>query len=674
MANRPFDQRIINLLERPTSSDLNIAFSQLNAATGVLLTALTQAGRYAGTGSAQTGCVGSSFLLFPAIPSDMTILMSPGLGRVQDGSTQLNIDSILGLNNLLQNTVYSGVRTDSSERFTVPAGPGAGFFRRDVIAIRRPVSTEGLDDYTETDIYDSGIEAFDSVLKPKTYTADSSQLPISVINYNETPTDPVVYIKGEVQAYSTPDDILSATPPYATGFSYLNIGVINVVESPTSIGYGQLIDARRVLAPNNTLTLTGRASIGASAGNPGAALANVSISTPAGIRASIYKAGADSATPTNTYILAVFGPRAINRATINIAAAIPGSEDPGSIIWNIRPFAVLTGPQALNQQVNDAAKTLYANGTKVNPTQVLAIGQPVHYFQFTLGTVENQLTSQTFPITLTPGSITIPPPPDYPAMYPAGLYSISGNTDVRSYYLNYGDSAASPTTGLQTPTYLLGTTSTATVSDVTASITTSWSRLMGFVTSPTGASLSIPQGVWRLSFRAGSNGTPVKLRAKAYLYNGLTDPETGTLLAQSDNIILPAVTASQETQYIDVYMRFASTTSVGSNRIYVVFEAYSDSASAAVFRFGNDNPGILETNIATTAPTVTIPNSTTDYPADTYTVTGASASSITVSLPSSLLKFNPKALFFKDTFGSEYQTVPITFTVTLDTSSSETIG
>lgn len=670
MANNPFDQRIINQLERPTSSDLNIAQGQINANVRAFARSLFQSTQSAwGTGTGPSGAIGNSFLIRAAsVPSLTTVTMTRGVGFAAYADTVQNLDGITGLNT---NFDYPVIYTEDRELdLSGAANPSAGTCRRDVIAIRAiGQSEQGLADQGDTDIYEPLLEAFQSASRYKTLTANLKDQLITVLDNTLPTTQPIVCIKGAERAYSVPDDLLNAPITAATVTGYINIAVINRYAGQTEITESDIVDYRLIVAPGGQLTITGSANMGASGNTPGAALSNVTIKAPPGIKAAIYKLGANSATETNTYALIVAGPRGISSAALNFSVGIPAPEFVDDDTWAIYPAQVRSGSVALNQVADTAVKNILSNSSKVSATQTVAVGQPFHYFPFTLGRMDNVLGSTTLPLTLTnAGTVEIAQPPNYPESYPAGTYNVSGNTDTRTYYLNYDLNPTSPTTGLTSPTWMLGTSPIALESAYTNSnMPDTDTRISGFVATVDPSITEIPVGIWKLSVQARSNFSAV-IKARVYLYDGTQNPESGALVGESDEVSVYD-NGQDNAPPIFLFMRVNQTIVASDRRLYIKLSGrriQGVQTQLQVF-FNGNNPAVLDTNILTVAPTVIIPNPDNDYPAGTYAVSGATGT-VTANVAQTLQRFNSKATVFQRKEDSVYQTVPVNFTVTLNRS------
>lgn len=665
--NKPFDQRVINHLERPTSGDLNIAQSQLNLGERAFSRQLFQS-QISGDINAQ-GVLGASFLVIKQPGTDRDVKITRGLGyqyRAFNALTDQNIDGITGLSDPLYYRIVS--MEDDGVVCTVPPAPGPGLCRRDVIAVRSVIGDEGIKDYNDTDIYAPATSKFNAVSKPKTFSYDLTGQTTQVVSYSAISSldSPVAYITGQVSPYTDPNSLLSAPLPLAAG--YLNIAVINVIEAQPAVAQDAIVDYRRLVAPQGNLVVNGSATIGAVSSLPGAALSGVTLKTPPGIKALIYKADAGD---TNTYALVVFGPRVISHASI--AFSIGASDYYNWLdftpLSKTNPAQIVMGPISSNQATNATLKTIAANASMSSPMQAVAIGQPYHIFPFTLCTVENVMSTQTYSVpSTTTGSITIPV--NSQSNYLAGTYDVNNANTYITYSLAYPVPAAAPTAGLPSNTYALFNGALPTLDSRTVVVSPgATARFAGFVLSDESEWDSFAGGIWNLSFTQvfSDYANLVSLQARVYSYNGTTNPELGTLLFQSDFVRI-SNSVDILTQSVTLKMLAAAHTKAAGSRLYVALYASNESTSSADVKiwFGENRPVTLDTTIVSIpTPTVDLPNNPNpNYPSGTYSIAATTSSTVTLSIPTVAQKLNPAAVLFQTDL-PESSTVPITFTANL---------
>ena len=687
MANKPYDRRIINQLERPTSSDLNIAQGQIISGIFNLLGSIVFDSSWPlPTLPLASGFLNNSFKARLVNSAARTIALDPGIGisSTSFDPAVYDINGVTGLNQPYGfNAIFKGYDEDRIT-FTVPLAPTAGFCRRDLIAVRSILNTEGLADATSTDIYNTASSTFDTETKDKTYTADVGNVPVSYIAAGVTPTTPVVYITGDTFPYTEPDDLLAATVPSISGTAYNSVAIVNVVGGTTSVVTNDINDYRRIIAPADRLTLFGSATVGSSATTGlGGALADVRIRAPSGCLATIFKFGNNVfAGQRNVYDLCVFGARNIDE--IIASFGIGDIED---------VFASPYGAQVRivsverNLSVTEEMQQIFADSTKCLPSVNVAIGQNYHLIRFSVGTitVSDSVASATVNNTLG-GTISIPNPPSYPNQWPTGTYTVDGNTVTKTYYLSWAEAPESPVTGIPTPRYELsravsGASHTLAYTD----LPTTYQRVVGFVVNNSEANQPTPvpvsgASIWKLRMRGYVYGdTPVPpirgipalalARARLFLYDGSTNPELGTPIAEAETY-LPAVDDTDVHPIFEFEMFVPYT--AGTGRLYLEISLRKDSAAVNLFNvgvlFNNENTGMLETNFVAPAPynvptpTVTIPAAGSAYPGGSYSLSPSGSIGVTYRRADAETRFNSSAEYFNS---ASVRTVPVHFTLNM---------
>lgn len=394
MANQSFDTTIINPLERPKSSDINAAQSELRRS---LLDYLQRAFAYssgAASLSAFTniGFMGNGFAVTASSPASMVVNISAGMG-FSTGSQDANVAGIAGLNDL---SVYKPLYLSATKQVTVPTAPGAGFCRRDAIYVR---VTRQLADPTSSDVYSVALGVFTPQTINKTMTFDLAGQTPQVIEAGSgtTWTSSIVYAKGAQTAYTTADDFLTAPITNAPLFQgWFRIAVINVGPNDTAISQGEINDTRSILATNGVYEITGSATLGGADAFTSTAqqLSNVVIKTPPGIRCSISK---DTTVGyQNAYILSVFCPATISDITATFTPYMPLSAPAGGpYTTRSYPMMVATQARIRNAHVIAAGQTVFANSALTSPAQTVAIGQQTHQIQFSVGRIYDEGSTGT---------------------------------------------------------------------------------------------------------------------------------------------------------------------------------------------------------------------------------------------------------------------------------------
>ena len=172
------------------------------------------------------------------------------------------------------------------------------------------------------------------------------------------------------------------------------------------------------------------------------------------------------------------------------------------------------------------------------------------------------------------------------------------------YYFNKGTSVSGG--GLPANTYQLGRSAEAGQTNValTNLAVGSWTRVGGFVTDAGDPEVTtVPAGLWDFNFWAdttAASNNQAYVRFTLYAYNGSTNPEAGTALAQTDNIFL--YDANVIAQYIAAMLVPGGTTLPStSTRLYLLIEAQASTTNRDLtVYFGNSTP----THTHSTVPSV----------------------------------------------------------------------
>lgn len=679
MANKPYDRRIINSLERPTSSDLNIAQAQINAGIFNLLGSIVFDATWPAQSSAlASGFLNAGFKASVANPTERTIVLNPGIGisSTSFDDSASNIAGIAGLNRPYGfNPIFKDFSGDLIT-VTVPTPPAAGLCRRDAIYARAILASDGVADFETTDVYNTSASVFDTVSRNKTYTIDVANVPVGYIAQGAAASTPLVYVTGNTNPYTNPDSFFSITPPAPSNSGIYNqVAIINVRPNATSILTSDLIDSRRLIAPANQINLMGSATVGYDdATGPGGALSSVTLKAPAGCQATIYKYG-NSLSPgdqANIYDLCIFGARNVDFLSANFSVyGLPSL-----------PAAVQTRivSQITNVGVTAAFQEYFADPAKSSPPVSVAVGQPYHLIRFAVGRVETLSYTANATVTNTlSGEVSIPNPPSYPNQWPTGTYNVAGNTDTRTYYLTWFEPPQNPLTGIPNPRYELSRNvsgATHSITYTSANITSTYQRIAGFVVNSSEQDQVIaPSGgavIWKLYVRARYNplsySSPSRalLRARFFLYDGATNPELGVVLGQAESIVEKADGGIDvPTSQFEIYMPY----NPGVGRLYLELsirdtEVGGDAFNSAIIFFNGETTSILETNFLTETPTITIPQAGTAYPGGTYSVAQSGGVAVQYSDTRPGTGFNSAT----DTFSSYLstpKTVPLTFNVNM---------
>jgi len=230
MANLPFEAVVINLLERPTSTDINLL--QMQAHYDVRQFAYELFAR-------QNGFLGYSFNPEATSPSSDDVSIQQGVA-FQYGPVESNIGSISGLSDTYrQKAVNTSVRLVASQA----APTTASYQRYDLIQIRAPEDAERLVNQQPVGVFDPSLKSFSSEDKAKTLTSSLDTFTVEYVAAPAVGLQPLVYKSGVEGAYAT----WVATPKPAVDTGYLGVAYIKRYQGQTAIETADIEDARTLL-------------------------------------------------------------------------------------------------------------------------------------------------------------------------------------------------------------------------------------------------------------------------------------------------------------------------------------------------------------------------------------------------------------------------------------------
>lgn len=370
MANNPFDRVILNARERPLSSDLNRAQSQLDAALRVF--AKFYAGKRTDSfdangvsadrlASRQWGFFGDALKVRPnpnPIPSTPSFLIQEGLGFMP-GPVVGGIGGVSGLDDF---TGFAPIWLPEAITGSIPTPlPPSGQARIDIIEVSPttfPLASGALADASSRDVFDpvSGMFQPNNVNKTLTYTLPGT--------YPVVP--PQGLMPGLVYKVGTNAIIGTQIAP-ATDTGYVKLAEIDVQSSLSTTTVTQIRDKRWLLLPYGI----GHVNCGFKRPNG------------AGTRAMI----TDVTAPPGVEVIVATSGNNDSRATVFIIA---GGMFDGLIVTGSLSPQVSIVPQALSATSIDVAKAITASNraltlsdqtfiTANGPTGIVvpAIGQGV---------------------------------------------------------------------------------------------------------------------------------------------------------------------------------------------------------------------------------------------------------------------------------------------------------
>lgn len=393
-----FDVRIVNPLERPLSRDFNLAQAAQRTTAQVLAGATFPISMRGNVfAPAEVGFAHFGFKASPLVTPGLAVRLQRGFGLAWGGYVggQTNILDIPGLN-ISETADYYPMVMSQDKVIEVPPPPPAGRCRRDLIAVRRMTdNTIVLTDQQSTDVFNAANQVFTPTTKFKTMGFDYNLVQVFVTNPGGadyiTPEPPLIYIPGVEYDYDNENTFhtLATTLRSTVPNGYRLIAAINVPPNATQITSDLICDFRSILFANNAVTLPLRFKGGSEEGTdspiPGYTLEFDANDTrcPGIERISMVRIGSGSANLYSVVIPGLFG----LRSATGIASLAEESPTP----VNLYGFEVVV---VNNYQVNlpnynslatAEQKAALANPALSEPTQIIAVGQPLTQIKFGLG-------------------------------------------------------------------------------------------------------------------------------------------------------------------------------------------------------------------------------------------------------------------------------------------------
>lgn len=244
MANKPFDRTVINVRERPLSSDINLLATYQDLALRSVVDQLhSTRSRTIGDPTSQgpyTGFVGDGFRVKAKSPAALAIKVSAGIGFYLDAAdVPVDIGSVSGVNDTAR---YKPLSLSADEEIVVPA-PDPVNPRIDIIEVK---IDRRLQDPLARDIFDVGTSTFVGgvVNKALSFYHDGRQ---GTVNSPNPSTTGIGYKTGV--AAGAP-----AVP--ATTAGYIKIAEIQVGAAVANITDLKIRDCRPQLAPNGSFLVS----------------------------------------------------------------------------------------------------------------------------------------------------------------------------------------------------------------------------------------------------------------------------------------------------------------------------------------------------------------------------------------------------------------------------------
>jgi hypothetical protein len=346
----PFDRPIINPRERPLSTDINELASDADRSFRDTLLRMFS-GRTSIADDAclpKSGFLGCGFKVQPVSPIAMQVKIRAGIGFVYDASSvPSSIDGIAGLADL---SSYKPVLLVADALMAVPAAPGVGFSRKDIIEVK-------VDRRRENPLTRPVLDVGTGVFNPSTV---NKTLAFALDGRTGTVNDPNPSTTGI--GYKVGQAALTGaeTEPAVTS-GYVKIATILVGPSVVTIDEYQLIDWRRMIYHGGVATC----SLEGVEDNAVAPKGTLGIlNAPPGVRVAILGTGF---TQTTVYVIAGGYPAIVGPTP-------SGHRSP--TVWGgtTCPGVLMAGTISLVQQSN------LANPAVCSPAIKAAVGQPYQQF------------------------------------------------------------------------------------------------------------------------------------------------------------------------------------------------------------------------------------------------------------------------------------------------------
>jgi hypothetical protein len=250
MANKPFDREIINVRERPFSSDINLSeyYADLSLRETIknIITSRTSISDPNPNVSTTARFLGSSFKVVPTSPESGAVLISKGLGFVGSSDQEININSVLGLN---ETSELKPLVLSANKLVNVPQLSDPLFSRIDIIEVRSEYLTT---DSTSRDIFDPVNGTFNPtpVAKTLTWALDQS---LGYVDSSDNSTTAIGYKKGQ-------PIITIGGPPNAPEVTqgYTKIAEVFVSGGGSAYSATNIVDCRKIASEYGIVKISGK--------------------------------------------------------------------------------------------------------------------------------------------------------------------------------------------------------------------------------------------------------------------------------------------------------------------------------------------------------------------------------------------------------------------------------
>ncbi len=293
MANNPWDREIINVRERPLSSDINTAQSQMDRSLRDMLSTFFKARASHSSelsGLPPTGFLGDGLKVRQPAAPGLSVQVAPGLGFFYSPADSVSaVNGIVGLDDL---SSYKPLPLLASTNINgIPAGPAVGFDRYDIVEVRtnrvvgNPLSRDTLD--TISGLFVSGL-----VNKTMSFVLDGS---VGIVNSPALSTSALSYKVGVVAATGG-----AVEPTVTPGYTKIATIFSNNGNMVAGVTRGNIIDRRVLLHPGGIMSWTADAIIPSGAANPPTSPRS---SLPAGVEFVAQKIGTFDRTRVRYWVI-----------------------------------------------------------------------------------------------------------------------------------------------------------------------------------------------------------------------------------------------------------------------------------------------------------------------------------------------------------------------------------
>lgn len=246
MANKPFDRNVINVRERPLSSDINQTQSEVDYSIREVVDKLCLSRASVIDDRAvvpYTGFFGEGLRVRPVSPLGLQVQLSAGLGFFYDAALATSIGGVPSVDDLSR---FKPLPLNSAVTIAVPA-PDPTNPRIDIVEVK---PNRRLLDTASRDVLNTSTGQFDpkSVFKTLGWDLESS---VGTVVTPANSTTAIGYKAG------TPAPVPTAPPPSP---GYVKIAEVLVGAGVITIDYNVIKDLRRLLYPMDSTQIQARVS------------------------------------------------------------------------------------------------------------------------------------------------------------------------------------------------------------------------------------------------------------------------------------------------------------------------------------------------------------------------------------------------------------------------------